>query len=130
MSLQIVLHYILFLLAVSSQIDLDRVSTNGIYYYFSCAVYYYYYYYQGDIDLCAGDPNDGIDSDCSASDSGKQVVVGICAMAKKAQSKPMTEILTRLREFDYIHLIVFEEDVILKVSQIKMPFILYDNSQL
>ena len=37
-------------------------------------------------------------------------------MAKKAQSKPMTEILTRLREFDYIHMIVFEEDVILKVS--------------
>lgn len=72
---------------------------------------------QGDIDLCAGDPNDGIDSDCSASsNSGKQVVVGICAMAKKAQSKPMNEILTRLREFDYIHMIVFEEEVILKVS--------------
>lgn len=74
--------------------------------------------FQGDIDLCGGDPNDGIDSDCSASsNSGKQVLVGICAMAKKAQSKPMTEILTRLREFDYIHMIVFEEDVILKVKQ-------------
>lgn len=72
---------------------------------------------QGDIDLCGGDPNDGIDSDCSASsNSGKQVLVGICAMAKKAQSKPMTEILTRLREFDYIHMTVFEEDVILKVG--------------
>lgn len=73
--------------------------------------------FQGDIDLCGGDPNDGIDSDCSASSNpGKQVLVGICAMAKKAQSKPMTEILTRLKEFDYIHMIVFEEEVILKVN--------------
>lgn len=71
---------------------------------------------QGDIDLCA-DPNDGIDSDCSASSiPGKQVLVGICAMAKKAQSKPMIEILTRLREFEYIHMVVFEEEVILKVN--------------
>ncbi|XP_055304474.1 inositol hexakisphosphate and diphosphoinositol-pentakisphosphate kinase isoform X4 [Sitodiplosis mosellana] len=76
----------------------------------------------GDIDLCGGDPNDGIDSDCSASsNSGKQVLVGICAMAKKAQSKPMTEILTRLREFDYIHMIVFEEEVILKDPVEKWP---------
>lgn len=67
--------------------------------------------------MCGGDPNDGADSDCSASsNSNKQVLVGICAMAKKAQSKPMTEILTRLREFDYIHMIVFEEEVILKVK--------------
>lgn len=28
----------------------------------------------------------------------------------------MTEILTRLREFDYIHMLVFEEEVILKVG--------------
>lgn len=28
----------------------------------------------------------------------------------------MTEILTRLREFDYIHMTVFEEEVILKVG--------------
>ncbi|XP_031625387.1 inositol hexakisphosphate and diphosphoinositol-pentakisphosphate kinase isoform X4 [Contarinia nasturtii] len=76
----------------------------------------------GDIDLCGGDPNDGIDSDCSASsNSGKQVLVGICAMAKKAQSKPMTEILTRLREFDYIHMIIFDEEVILKEPVEKWP---------
>lgn len=72
--------------------------------------------WQGDIDLCGADSNDGIDSDCSASsNSGKQVLVGICAMAKKTQSKPMKEILTRLREFEYIRMVVFEEDVILKV---------------
>lgn len=82
-------------------------------------------WFQGDIDLCGGDPNDGIDSDCSASSNpGKQVLVGICAMAKKAQSKPMTEILTRLREFDYIHMTVFEEEVILKVkNSLKKAFL-------
>lgn len=70
---------------------------------------------QGDIDLCGGDPSDGMDSDCSGSSNpGKQVLVGICAMAKKTQSKPMKEILTRLREFEYIRMVVFEEDVILK----------------
>jgi hypothetical protein len=47
---------------------------------------------------------------------GKQVLVGICAMAKKSQSKPMKEILTRLEEFEYIKILVIAEDVILKVS--------------
>lgn len=47
---------------------------------------------------------------------GKQVLVGICAMAKKSQSKPMKEILTRLEEFEYIKVIVFAEEVILKVT--------------
>lgn len=46
---------------------------------------------------------------------GKQVLVGVCAMAKKSQSKPMKEILTRLEEFEYIKIIVFPEEVILKV---------------
>lgn len=63
-----------------------------------------------------GEPSDGVDSDCSvSSNSGKQVLVGICAMAKKTQSKPMKEILTRLQEFEYIRMVVFAEDVILKV---------------
>lgn len=47
-------------------------------------------------------------------DPGKQVVVGICAMEKKAQSKPMKEILRRLEDyFEYIKTLVFEESVIL-----------------
>ena len=46
---------------------------------------------------------------------GKQVLVGICAMAKKSQSKPMKEILTRLEEFEYIKIVVFPEEVSLKV---------------
>nr|CAD7392080.1 unnamed protein product [Timema cristinae] len=47
-------------------------------------------------------------------EEGKQVVVGVCAMAKKSQSKPMKEILTRLEEFEYIKMVVFPEEVILK----------------
>ncbi|XP_054281361.1 inositol hexakisphosphate and diphosphoinositol-pentakisphosphate kinase 2 [Macrosteles quadrilineatus] len=47
-------------------------------------------------------------------DEGKQVVVGVCAMAKKSQSKPMKEILTRMEEFEYIKMIVFPEEVILQ----------------
>ena len=44
----------------------------------------------------------------------KQVVVGVCAMAKKTDSRPMREILTRLEEFEYIRTEIFPEDVILK----------------
>lgn len=46
---------------------------------------------------------------------GKQVVVGICAMAKKSQSRPMKEILKRLNEFEYIKTEIFSEEVILNV---------------
>lgn len=68
------------------------------------------------------EPADSIDSDCSlSSNSGKHVLVGICAMGKKSQSKPMKEILTRLQEFEYIRMIVFEEDVILKDPVEKWP---------
>ncbi|KAM7147862.1 inositol hexakisphosphate and diphosphoinositol-pentakisphosphate kinase 2 isoform 9-T11 [Molossus nigricans] len=43
----------------------------------------------------------------------RQIVVGICSMAKKSKSKPMKEILERISLFKYITVIVFEEDVIL-----------------
>lgn len=42
-----------------------------------------------------------LDTSISSSNS-KQVVVGICAMAKKTQSKPMKEILTRPGDFEFI----------------------------
>lgn len=59
----------------------------------------------------------GLDTEMSSGeDGGKQVVVGVCAMAKKSQSKPMKEILTRLQEFEYLRIVVFNEEVILKVS--------------
>ncbi|XP_050345275.1 inositol hexakisphosphate and diphosphoinositol-pentakisphosphate kinase isoform X4 [Nymphalis io] len=57
----------------------------------------------GELDLCESiDPHsDG---------GGKKVVVGVCAMAKKSQSKPMKEILTRLDEFEFIKMLVFPEE--------------------
>jgi len=41
-----------------------------------------------------------------------QVIVGICAMEKKSLSKPMTEILSRMGEFEYIKTVIFPEDTI------------------
>ncbi|KAM3963145.1 LOW QUALITY PROTEIN: inositol hexakisphosphate and diphosphoinositol-pentakisphosphate kinase [Aphomia sociella] len=61
----------------------------------------------GELELC-----DSLDPHCDG--GGKKVVVGVCAMAKKSQSKPMKEILTRLDEFEYIKMLVFPEEVILK----------------
>nr|XP_022913857.1 inositol hexakisphosphate and diphosphoinositol-pentakisphosphate kinase 2 isoform X4 [Onthophagus taurus] len=70
-------------------------------------------------DVCFCDDCYG-DLECDSSDNslgppdmeetGKQVLVGVCAMAKKSQSKPMKEILTRLQEFEYIKVIVFPEE--------------------
>ncbi|XP_043865732.1 inositol hexakisphosphate and diphosphoinositol-pentakisphosphate kinase isoform X3 [Drosophila mojavensis] len=75
----------------------------------------FYLGHDGNGDTDFGDSNDGMDSDTSTSSSNsKQVVVGICAMAKKTQSKPMKEILTRLGEFEFIKLVTFEENVILR----------------
>ncbi|KAH8285716.1 hypothetical protein KR044_003142, partial [Drosophila immigrans] len=75
----------------------------------------FYLGHDGNGDTDFGDSNDGMDSDTSTSSStSKQVVVGICAMAKKTQSKPMKEILTRLGEFEFIKLVTFEENVILR----------------
>uniref|UniRef100_A0A670YHC7 Inositol hexakisphosphate and diphosphoinositol-pentakisphosphate kinase n=1 Tax=Pseudonaja textilis TaxID=8673 RepID=A0A670YHC7_PSETE len=43
----------------------------------------------------------------------RQIMVGICSMAKKSKSKPMNEILERLSMFKYITVVIFEEDVVL-----------------
>lgn len=70
------------------------------------------YYLQDDLDL-------ENESDTSiSSTSSKQVEVGICAMGKKSESKPMKEIIARLQEFEYIKMVVFNEDVILKVNHL------------
>lgn len=63
-----------------------------------------------------GNLSDLGDDDLLTGEEGKQVVVGVCAMAKKSQSKPMREILMRLEEFEYLKMVVFPEEVILKVS--------------
>ncbi|VUZ57336.1 unnamed protein product [Hymenolepis diminuta] len=44
------------------------------------------------------------------------ITLGVCAMAKKTKSKPMKEILRRLKKFQHIRVIVFEEKVILNQS--------------
>ncbi|CAH1125449.1 unnamed protein product [Ceutorhynchus assimilis] len=70
--------------------------------------------YNGDLELC--DPNNmtlNPQDVQDMEDGGKVVIVGVCAMEKKTQSKPMKEILTRLQEFEYIKVIVFQEEVIL-----------------
>ena len=48
-------------------------------------------------------------------DERRVVVVGVCAMAKKSNSRPMQEILERLALFKDIRTFVFEESVILHV---------------
>ncbi|XP_014604486.1 PREDICTED: inositol hexakisphosphate and diphosphoinositol-pentakisphosphate kinase isoform X2 [Polistes canadensis] len=78
-------------------------------------------------DECFAELSEGNDDACMGGTElegeGKQVLVGICAMAKKSQSKPMKEILTRLEEFEYIKIIVFPEEVILKESVEDWPIV-------
>uniref|UniRef100_A0A1B6DZ01 Inositol hexakisphosphate and diphosphoinositol-pentakisphosphate kinase n=1 Tax=Clastoptera arizonana TaxID=38151 RepID=A0A1B6DZ01_9HEMI len=72
-------------------------------------------------DQC-GDLSELNDDEICA-EEGKQVVVGVCAMARKSQSKPMKEILTRLQEFEYIKMIVFAEEVILQKPVHEWPIV-------
>ncbi|XP_067212717.1 inositol hexakisphosphate and diphosphoinositol-pentakisphosphate kinase 2 isoform X24 [Linepithema humile] len=74
-------------------------------------------------ELPEGCTQDDAYSGSDAEGEGKQVLVGICAMAKKSQSKPMKEILTRLEEFEYIKIVVFPEEVILKESVENWPIV-------
>ncbi|XP_067829595.1 inositol hexakisphosphate and diphosphoinositol-pentakisphosphate kinase 2 isoform X4 [Heptranchias perlo] len=53
------------------------------------------------------------DENDSDSPPERQILVGICAMAKKSKSKPMTQILERLCKFEYISVVIFNEDIIL-----------------
>lgn len=53
--------------------------------------------------------------------SERQIVVGICSMMKKSNSKPMTQILERLCKFDYIDVVIFPEEVILEEPVEKWP---------
>merc|ERR1719362_2730264 len=39
-------------------------------------------------------------------------------MEKKSLSKPMTEILSRMGEFEYIKTVIFPEDTIVNVSKV------------
>ncbi|XP_075693035.1 inositol hexakisphosphate and diphosphoinositol-pentakisphosphate kinase 2 isoform X11 [Rhinoderma darwinii] len=65
--------------------------------------------------------DDDDDDDEYDSPPERQIVVGICAMAKKSKSKPMQEILERLSLFKYITVVIFEEDVIQNESVENWP---------
>ncbi|MCJ8734283.1 hypothetical protein PDJAM_G00233650 [Pangasius djambal] len=53
--------------------------------------------------------------------SERQIVVGICSMMKKSNSKPMTQIMERLCKFEYITVVIFPEEVILNEPVEKWP---------
>ncbi|KAI5105372.1 inositol hexakisphosphate and diphosphoinositol-pentakisphosphate kinase 1 isoform X5 [Silurus meridionalis] len=53
--------------------------------------------------------------------SERQIVVGICSMMKKSNSKPMTQIMERLCKFEYITVVIFSEEVILNEPVEKWP---------
>ncbi len=57
----------------------------------------------------------------SDSNEERQIVLGVCAMAKKSCSKPMQEILDRLARFEYIQICVFDERVILEEAVENWP---------
>jgi inositol hexakisphosphate/diphosphoinositol-pentakisphosphate kinase len=65
------------------------------------------------------------DSDFDYNDENNQPIdtikIGICAMAKKVNSKPMQEILSRLQKNLYFNVIIFEQDLILNVPVNNWP---------
>ncbi|KAG7281847.1 hypothetical protein CRUP_031096 [Coryphaenoides rupestris] len=56
---------------------------------------------------------EGMEDDDDETPPERQIVVGICAMTKKSNSKAMTQILERLCLFDYISVVIFPEETVL-----------------
>ncbi|KAJ8311547.1 hypothetical protein KUTeg_010902 [Tegillarca granosa] len=56
-------------------------------------------------------------------EDGKRIILGVCAMPKKSNSKPMREILDRLEKFMHIQTLIFEEDVILNEDVENWPVV-------
>lgn len=54
---------------------------------------------------------------------GKKIVLGVCAMQKKSNSKPMHEILGRLEKFMQMQTMIFDEDVILNKPIKEWPIV-------
>ncbi|XP_034332548.2 inositol hexakisphosphate and diphosphoinositol-pentakisphosphate kinase 2 isoform X1 [Magallana gigas] len=54
---------------------------------------------------------------------GKKIVLGVCAMQKKSNSKPMHEILGRLEKFMQMQTMIFDEDVILNKPIEEWPIV-------
>jgi len=51
----------------------------------------------------------------------EKISIGICAMAKKVQSKPMEQILNRLKSYDHFDINIFDQDVILNAPVEEWP---------
>ena len=57
--------------------------------------------------------NDEDEYDTRPEESFDKIIVGVCAMAKKVNSKPMEAILSRLKSYDHFDIIVFTQETIL-----------------
>ena len=55
--------------------------------------------------------------------TSRKIRVGVCAMDKKARSKAMTAILTRLEKFDEFSVVVFGDDTILNKPVEEWPVV-------
>ncbi|EDV28949.1 uncharacterized protein TRIADDRAFT_19973, partial [Trichoplax adhaerens] len=53
--------------------------------------------------------------------SGNRIVIGVCSMNRKSRARPMKEILNRLRKYDSLQIITFQDDVILNEPVEKWP---------
>ena len=62
--------------------------------------------------------------DCESVDEERKVILGICAMSKKSHSKPMSEIIRRLRDnFERLEVLVMDEDTILNKPVEEWPIV-------
>ncbi|VDN02137.1 unnamed protein product [Thelazia callipaeda] len=62
-------------------------------------------------------------SSAGQSFSSKKIVIGVCTMRRKATSKPMQEIMTKILEYyeNWLEFVVFDEEVILKEPVERWP---------
>jgi hypothetical protein len=51
----------------------------------------------------------------------EKIIIGVCAMAKKVNSKPMEAILSRLRSYDYFDIVIFPQETILNEPITEWP---------
>lgn len=65
--------------------------------------------------------DDTEDEEETIEDKVEKIKIGVCAMAKKVLSKPMEQILTRLRSYDHFDINVFEQDIILNAPIQQWP---------
>ena len=65
--------------------------------------------------------HDDDDEEDEMSEITEKISVGVCAMSKKVNSKPMGEILNRLHNYDHFEIEIFKEDLILNKPVTEWP---------